>query len=79
MRDLYDDPQLAARDTWQPHDHPELGTLQYRMVSYQLSETPGRVRSAAPCLGEHNIDVFRGWFGLSAEDYAALAAEGVFS
>src|SRR5207249_3954015 len=54
MRDLYADPQLTARRTWQAHDHPDLGPLRYRMVSYQLSETPGSVRSAAPRLGEHN-------------------------
>jgi crotonobetainyl-CoA:carnitine CoA-transferase CaiB-like acyl-CoA transferase len=79
MRDLYQDPQLAARRTWQRHDRPELGPLRYRMVSYQLSETPGRVRSAAPCLGQHNQDVFQSWFGLRADEYGALAAEGVFS
>lgn len=79
MRDLHEDPQLAARQTWQSHDHRELGPLRYRMVSYQLSETPGRVRSPAPCLGEHNIEVFRDWFGLSAEEYDALSADGVLS
>jgi benzylsuccinate CoA-transferase BbsF subunit len=79
VRDLYDDPQLASRQTWQPYDHPELGSVRYRMVSYQLNETPGRVRSAAPCLGEHNEPVFRDWFGLSAEEYESLSAEGVFS
>jgi crotonobetainyl-CoA:carnitine CoA-transferase CaiB-like acyl-CoA transferase len=79
IRELYDDPQLLERQTWQPHDHPELGPLRYRMVSYQLSRTPGRVRAAAPCLGEHTVDVFRQWFGLSAEEYSALADEGVFS
>ena len=79
MRDLYEDPQLAARRTWQRCDHPELGPLRYRMVSYQLSETPGRVRSAAPRLGQHNEDVFRTWFGLSADEYADLSAQGVFS
>ena len=79
IRDLFDDPQLLERRTWQPHDHPELGRLRYRMGSYQLSETPGRVRSAAPRLGEHTTDVFRTWFGLSAEEYSALAEEGVFS
>src|SRR5439155_95793 len=63
IRDLFDDPQLLERQTWQPHDHPELGRLRYRMGSYQLSETPGRVRSAAPRLGEHTSDVFRTWFG----------------
>ena len=79
MRDLYDDPQLAARDTWQPFDHPELGTMRYRMVSYQLSETPGRVRSAAPCLGQHTDQVFLEWFGLTPAEYDALAADGAFS
>lgn len=79
MRDLYEDPQLSARQMWQTQDHPELGPLRYRMVSYQLSETPGMVRSAAPSLGEHNAEVFRGWFGLSEEEYGALADEGVFS
>lgn len=79
MRDLYDDPQLAVRGTWQPHDHAELGPIRYRMVSYQLSETPGRVRSAAPRLGEHTAQVFRDWFGLGAEEYERLAAQGAFS
>jgi benzylsuccinate CoA-transferase BbsF subunit len=79
MRDLYDDPQLAARGTWQSHDHPELGPVRYRMVSYQLSGTPGRVRSAAPCLGADTAGVFQDWFGLSAEEYASLADEGVLS
>ena len=79
MRDLYDDPQLTARQIWQSFDHAELGPMRYRMVSYQLSDTPGRVRSAAPRLGEHTEQVFRDWFGLTAEEYAALSADGVFS
>jgi benzylsuccinate CoA-transferase BbsF subunit len=79
MRDLFEDPHLTARRTWQAHDQAELGTLRYRMVSYQLSETPGRVRGPAPLLGQHNEEVFREWFGLSDEEYTSLAAEGVFS
>jgi len=34
---------------------------------------------AAPPLGEHNEAVFRGWFGLSAEEFESLSVEGVFS
>ncbi len=79
MRDLYDDPQLAARSVWQSFDHAELGPMRYRGVSYQLSGTPGRVRSAAPRLGEHTEDVFKGWFGLSADQFEELSAQGVFS
>jgi benzylsuccinate CoA-transferase BbsF subunit len=79
MRDLYDDPQLAVRQTWQAYDHAELGPMRYRMISYQLSETPGRVRSTAPRLGEHNVEVFQEWFGLDAGEFAELAAQGVFA
>ena len=79
MEDVHADPQIAARAIWQSQDHPEIGPLRYRMGSYQLSDTPGAVRHAAPCLGEHNIAVFRDWFGLAAEEYEELSAQGVFS
>ena len=66
VKDLFSDPQLAARGVWQEMRHPEIGPHHYRMVSYQLSETPGRVRGPAPCLGENN--------GILSEDL--LAVEG---
>ena len=53
--------------------------MRYRMVSYQLSDTPGRVASAAPRLGEHTEDVFKDWFGLSAEEFERFSAQGAFS
>jgi crotonobetainyl-CoA:carnitine CoA-transferase CaiB-like acyl-CoA transferase len=64
VKDLFNDPQLAARGVWQEHLHTEIGPQRYRMVSYQLSETPGRVRRAAPCLGQDNEEVFTRWLGL---------------
>ena len=57
MKDLFDDPQLLARQVWQAMDHAEIGRQRYRMVSYQLSESPGRVRRPAPCLGEDNDEI----------------------
>lgn len=51
---LFADPQLAARQIWQSMEHAEIGTQRCRMPSYQLSETPGRVRRPAPCLGQDN-------------------------
>jgi crotonobetainyl-CoA:carnitine CoA-transferase CaiB-like acyl-CoA transferase len=51
----------------------------YRMVSYQLSDAPGRVTRSAPCVGEHNDVVFREWLELSDDEYRELAALGVFS
>lgn len=77
MRDLFSDPQLQARQVWQAQAHPEMGVQRYRMVSYQLERTPGRVRGPAPCLGQHNADVLRGFLAENEdEDQPALAAEG---
>jgi len=64
VADLFADPQLLARGVWQEQPHPEIGPHRYRMVSYQLAETPGRVRRAAPCLGQDNEEVFHRWLGL---------------
>lgn len=77
--DLFSDPQLAFRHTFQAQDHPEMGRHHYRMVSYDLSETPGRVRRPAPCLGEHNSEVLLQWLGMSQDEYQNCAEAGAFS
>jgi crotonobetainyl-CoA:carnitine CoA-transferase CaiB-like acyl-CoA transferase len=79
VRDLFTDPQIAFRNIWQEQQHPELGNHAYRMVSYELSETPGSVRGAAPCLGADNEEVFIEWLGLSAREYEELLEKGAFS
>jgi len=79
IQDLFTDPQIAFRNIWQKHEHPEMGDHAYRMVSYELSEPPGSVRRAAPCLGADNEDVFRGWLGLSAREYEESSKRGAFS
>lgn len=79
MRDIFSDPQIAFRNIWQELEHPEIGRHHYRMVSYQLSETPGRIHSPAPRLGEHNAKVFLEWLGLPSREYQELLEQGVFS
>ncbi len=78
MRDLFSDPQIAARNIWQAQEHPEIGRHHYRMVSYQLNETPGSIRRPAPCLGEHNEEAFLRLLQLSQKEYQELAGQGVF-
>jgi crotonobetainyl-CoA:carnitine CoA-transferase CaiB-like acyl-CoA transferase len=79
MRDLFSDPQITFRNVWQEQQHQEMGPHRYRMVSYGLSETPGSVRRPAPCLGEHNAEVFLELLGLSRNEYEELSGQGVFS
>jgi len=79
VRDLFTDPQIAFRNIWQQQEHAELGNHAYRMVSYELSETPGSVRGAAPCLGADNEEVFVKWLGLAQHEYEELREQGAFS
>lgn len=79
MKDLFDDPQLASRGVWQSLEHRSIGPQRYRMVSYQLSRTPGSVRRPAPCLGQDNDLVFREWLGLDPTEYEQLASRGAFA
>jgi crotonobetainyl-CoA:carnitine CoA-transferase CaiB-like acyl-CoA transferase len=79
MRDLFSDPQIGFRHIWQEQEHPEIGRHHYRMVSYQLSETPGRICRPAPCLGQDNEEVFLIGLGLSQKEYEELHEQGVFS
>ena len=79
VKDLFTDPQIAFRNIWQKQEHPELGNHAYRMVSYDLAETPGRVRGAAPCLGADNEEVFRSWLGITEPEYEELIEQGAFS
>lgn len=79
VKDLFTDPQIAFRNIWQRHEHPELGNHAYRMVAYDLHETPGSVRRAAPCLGADNEEVFRSWLGIPEREYEELLKQGAFS
>ena len=44
----------------------------------RLSRTPGRVRKAAPVLGEHNRSSLREWLGMGDGEYARYEAQGIF-
>lgn len=76
MADLFADPQLAARHQWRKRRHPVIGEQRYCMPAFDLSATPGDVRSAAPVLGGDNEMVFGELLGLGREEYERYRAEG---
>ena len=77
--ELFDDEQLAHRGVWRRAAHAGLGEVGLMAPPFGLSETPARPDRAGPTLGEHNEAVFKGLLGLSADEYASLAADGVFA
>ena len=74
-RDMFEDPQLAARGHYRKLVHPEAGPARYDGPPFTLSDTPLDVRPA-PMLGEHNEYVFRDLLGLSEDEISEGYAEG---
>ena len=76
VAELRDDPQIAVRQIVVEGEHPTAGAFTYVGEPVIVDGTPYRVRRPAPSLGEHT-DELLGELGRSAEDIAALRAEGV--
>ena len=74
--DAYADPHLQARGFFQTVTHPECGTHHYPGLVWQMSKTPGSIRSPACCLGEHNDYVYRDLLGLDDTEITRLRTAG---
>ena len=55
--EVYNDPQILARDMVVETNHPVTGPFRTMGVTVKLSDTPGSIRRAAPRLGEHTDEV----------------------
>lgn len=69
---VVDHPQVRARQALVPCHHPAAGEIEVFGPSVRLSETPGRVVTPAPLLGEHTDEVLRERLGLADEQIASL-------
>jgi len=78
VRDLFEDPQVRARENILRLVVPLVGALAMPGVVPRLTGTPGRVERAGPTTpGEHNEEVYGGRLGLSQAELARLRARGV--
>ncbi len=75
-RDIADDPSLRAEGFMVPLEHPEAGRHEYPGLAFRLGRTPGQIRSAAPCFGQHNRFVLSELLGLDDGAIAELYAAG---
>ncbi len=73
------DAQVLARGMVIDMTHPLHG--EYKAVNFpvKFSETPGKIHSPAPLLGEHNDTILAEYLGYSEEDIKALYKTGVLS
>ncbi len=80
VRDLAEvltDPQLLARSMVQRMSHPSAGGISTMGVPVKLSDTPGRVVSPPPRLGENTARVLEDVAGLDSTEITVLQREGV--
>lgn len=77
-RDIYEDPQLARRNTFWKADHPEVGPVSCLGQLSVLSKTPARLKHPSPTLGQHTEMVCRECLGMCDEEFVQLLSEGVF-
>jgi crotonobetainyl-CoA:carnitine CoA-transferase CaiB-like acyl-CoA transferase len=74
--DAYDDPHLNARGFFETVTQADCGTHRYPGMQWKMSVTPGRIRSGACRLGEHNDYVYRDVLGMSEAEIERLRQAG---
>ncbi|MFV9503799.1 MAG: CaiB/BaiF CoA transferase family protein [Oscillochloridaceae bacterium umkhey_bin13] len=78
IADIFGDRQIHARRNLLAIDEPTIGeTVIVPATVPKLSETPGRIRSLGPRLGEHTNEVLRDILGLDEQAIAELHAKRV--
>lgn len=75
--EMLEDAHFKAREAIVKVAHPVFGDLAMQNVAPRLSDTPGRVVSPGPELGEHNADVFKGLLKLDDARISELAERGI--
>ncbi len=75
--DLHADPTLAGWGFFQWLEHPVRPPAPYEGHALRLDATPGRLRWAAPTLGEHTAFVLREVLGMGEGEIARLVEEKV--
>ncbi|HVC56103.1 MAG TPA: CoA transferase [Stellaceae bacterium] len=58
-------------------EHPELGPITVPNSPLRLHGLATATSAPSPTIGQHNAEIYGGWLGLSADELAALKAEGV--
>lgn len=62
LAQVYEDPQLQAREMFIKADHPTAGEIQMIGSPIKLSRTPVTLRQPPPNIGEHNDEIFNKTF-----------------
>jgi len=79
MDEVIADPHLTARGMFVEVDHLKAGKVKVPNFPLKFSQTPGRILSAAPLLGQHNKEILTRVLGYSDERITELESAGVIA
>lgn len=77
IEDFYNSPHTKARQYFVEVDHPVAGKGDYPGAPYKWTVTPAVMKRPAPCLGEHNVEIYCDELGFTKRDLVALRGAGV--
>jgi crotonobetainyl-CoA:carnitine CoA-transferase CaiB-like acyl-CoA transferase len=71
------DPQLRSRGMLVELNDAQLGIVRVPGVPFKMSETPAEMKTAAPRLGEHTLEVLVSLLGYSKAEVDDLKQQGI--
>jgi formyl-CoA transferase len=77
VKEVFDDPQVRARDMVVEVPHPTAGTVKLAGSPIKMSRTPVQIKQHPPLLGEHTEEILTTLLGYSREEIEQLRAEEV--
>ncbi len=76
-RDIVNDPHIRAREMLVDMPYPGVGTVPLPGIPVKLSETPGKIETRAPRLGEHNQAVYGQLLDLTGPELESMKNAGI--
>lgn len=70
-------PQIKAREMVVELDHPLIGKTKFMGIPVKLSDTPGKVMTPPPLLGEHTEAILQKYLGYNKEEIKSFKDSGV--
>lgn len=77
MDEIFLDPQVLHRNMLVEIEHQKAGKIKQIGIPIKFSETPGRIRTPPPSLGQHNNEILRSLLKYSENEINQLEKEGV--
>jgi len=76
LGEVFSDPQVIHRQMLAEVEHSKLGKVKQVGIAVKLSDTPGKIRSTAPLLGDHTEEILQelGYNGEQIRDLRRLGA-----